>query len=109
MAATPLLPSRQPWWRHGPGLGVGPHLPGRVHSAAEAAASADLARQGTLVADIQLRPGDDTWPSEVRQFQVEDTAPVLDLTVLSQIWRQLPRDGPHCDPQGGTIRVRCRV
>ena len=62
---------------------------GRIGAAEAAAVLADLARQGTLVADIQLRPGaDDTWLSEVRQFQVEGHGShVLDLGGgFSQIW-----------------------
>ena len=62
---------------------------GRIGAAEAAAVLTDLARQGTLAADIQLRPGaDDIWLSEVRQFQVEEHGShVLDLDGgFSQIW-----------------------
>jgi hypothetical protein len=64
---------------------------GRIGAAEAAAVLADLARQGTLVADIQLRPGaDDTWLSEACQFQVEEHGShVLDLGGgFSQIWQR---------------------
>jgi hypothetical protein len=64
---------------------------GRIGAAQAAAVLGDLARQGTMAAEIQLRPGAaDAWLSEARQFQAEEvTSHVLDLTDgFSQVWER---------------------
>jgi hypothetical protein len=62
---------------------------GQVSTAEAAAVLADLARQGTLVAEIRLRHGaSDAWLSEARQYRIEEHGcHVLDLAGgFSQVW-----------------------